>query len=292
MKLVTFTHNHETRVGAVINDVVVDSKGNAEIHSTMLAFLTQGEVALKAMQRLIDSEEARINLSEVKLNAPVPNPQKYLALSLNYADHIAETGRERPKYPSFFTKQSSCIIGYGDAIHRPKVSDKLDYEGELAFVIGKRCHHVPVERAHQVIAGYTIANDVSVRDWQMHSATMMIGKSFDTAGPIGPWIVTSDEIKDPHNLSIKTWVDTELRQNGNTRQMITNCYEMVAYLSQAMTLEPGDIISTGTPSGVGVKMQPRGYLKPGQTVRIEIEGIGELTNVVIDEPETLPWLSI
>ena len=184
MKLVTFTHNHETRVGAVINDVVVDSKGNAEIPSTMLAFLTQGEAALKAMQRLIDSGEARINLSEVKLNAPVPNPQKYLALSLNYADHIAETGRERPKYPGFFTKQSSCIIGYGDAIHRPKVSDKLDYEGELAFVIGKRCRHVPVEKAHQVIAGYTIANDVSVRDWQMHSATMMIGKSFDTAGPV------------------------------------------------------------------------------------------------------------
>ena len=286
MKLVTFTHNHETRVGAVIDDVVVDSNGNADIPSTMLAFLTQGDIALTAMQNLINSGEARIPLKEVTLNAPVPNPQKYLALSLNYADHIAETGRDQPKYPSFFTKQSSCIIGYGEAIHQPKVSDKLDYEGELAFVIGTRCRHGPVEKAHEVIAGYTIANDVSIRDWQMHSATMMIGKSFDTAGPLGPWIVTSDEIKDPHHLSIKTWVDSELRQDGNTQQMITNCYEMVAYLSQAMTLEPGDIITTGTPSGVGVKMQPRGYLKPGQTVRIEIEGIGELSNPVIKEPES------
>jgi 2-keto-4-pentenoate hydratase/2-oxohepta-3-ene-1,7-dioic acid hydratase in catechol pathway len=136
-----------------------------------------------------------------------------------------------------------------------------------------------------VIAGFTIANDVSVRDWQARSATMMIGKSFDTCGPLGPWIVTSDEVVDPHQLSIKTWIDDELRQDGNTQQMIFNCYEMVAYLSQAMTLEPGDVITTGTPSGVGVKMQPRGYMKPGQTVRIEIDGIGILSNSVIDEPE-------
>ena len=153
-------------------------------------------------------------------------------------------------------------------------------------MIGKRCRHVPLEKAHQVIAGFTIANDVSVRDWQMHSPTMMIGKSFDTCGPLGPWLVTPDEISNPHNLGIKTWVDKELRQNANTNQMIFNCYEMIAYLSQAMTLEPGDVITTGTPSGVGVKMQPRGYLKVGQTVKIEIEGIGELTNSVINEPDT------
>ena len=154
-------------------------------------------------------------------------------------------------------------------------------------MIGKRCRHVPVEQAHQMIAGFTIANDVSVRDWQMRSPTLMVGKSFDTAGPLGPWIVTSDEIKNPHNLTIKTWIDNDLRQNANTRQMIFNCYEMVAYLSQAMTLEPGDVIATGTPSGVGVKMQPRGYLKPGQTVKIQIENIGALTNPVIQEPEIL-----
>lgn len=285
MKLVTFTHNNESRIGAVVDDVVVDSNGVAGIPQSMIEFLAAGHAALEAMQRLIDSGTSRLALNKVKLMAPVPRPGKYLAISLNYADHIAETGKDKPEYPSFFTKQSTCVIGHGDAIHRPKVSDKLDYEGELAFVIGKRCRHVPVDEAHQVIAGFTIANDVSVRDFQMRSPTLMLGKSFDTAGPLGPWLVTSDEIKDPHNLNIKTWVDGELRQNSNTRQMIFNCYEMVAYLSQAMTLEPGDVISTGTPSGVGVKMQPRGYLKPGQTVRIEIEAIGTLINPVIAEPE-------
>jgi 2-keto-4-pentenoate hydratase/2-oxohepta-3-ene-1,7-dioic acid hydratase in catechol pathway len=284
MKLVTFTHHRSTRVGAVVEDVVVDSLGNPAIPARMLEFLASGNEALAAMQAQIDSGQNRIPLREVKLEAPIPRPGKYLAISLNYADHIAETGKDRPEYPSFFTKQSTCVIGTGDAIQRPRVSDKLDYEGELAFVIGRRCRHVPVEKAHEVIAGFTIANDVSVRDWQARSPTMMIGKSFDTAGPLGPWIVTSDEIRDPHHLSLKTWVDEELRQHANTSQMLFNCYEMVAYLSQAMTLEPGDVVSTGTPAGVGVKMYPRGYLKPGQTVRIEIEGIGTLINPVIMEP--------
>jgi 2-keto-4-pentenoate hydratase/2-oxohepta-3-ene-1,7-dioic acid hydratase in catechol pathway len=285
MKLVTFVHDNETRIGAVVDDDVVDSKDITGIPATMIEFLASGEAGLDAMQSQIDSGNNHLALNEVKLLAPIPRPGKYLAISLNYADHIAETGKEKPEYPSFFTKQSTCVIGHSDPIHRPKVSDKLDYEGELAFVIGKRCRHVPVEQAHQMIAGFTIANDVSVRDWQMRSPTLMVGKSFDTAGPLGPWIVTSDEIKNPHNLTIKTWVDNDLRQNANTRQMIFNCYEMVAYLSQAMTLEPGDVIATGTPSGVGVKMQPRGYLKPGQTVKIQIENIGALTNPVIQEPE-------
>jgi 2-keto-4-pentenoate hydratase/2-oxohepta-3-ene-1,7-dioic acid hydratase in catechol pathway len=287
MKLVTFTHNKQSRVGAVIDDAVVDSQGCADIPVSMIEFLGAGSKALLSMQKLINRGSALIALNEVKLNAPVTRPGKYLGISLNYADHIAETGRDQPEYPSFFTKQSSCVIGCDDAIHRPRVSDKLDYEGELAFVIGKRCRHVPVDKAHQVIAGFTIANDVSVRDWQMRSPTMMIGKSFDTCGPLGPWIVTGDELGDPHNLSIKTWIDDELRQNANTRQMIFNCYEMIAYLSQAMTLEPGDVIATGTPGGVGVKMQPRGYMKPGQIARIEIEGIGTLSNPVIEEPENL-----
>ncbi|MDO9106749.1 MAG: fumarylacetoacetate hydrolase family protein [Methylovulum sp.] len=284
MKLVTFTHNQQSRVGAVVGDTVVDSQGCPDIPTTMIGFLKAGHAALTAMQRQINSISPRLGLHEVKLEAPVPRPGKYMGISLNYADHIAETGRDKPEYPSFFTKQSSCVIGHGSAIHRPRVSDKLDYEGELAFVIGKQCRHVPVTEAHQAIAGFTIANDVSVRDWQMRSPTMTIGKSFDTCGPLGPWLVTADEISDPHQLAIKTWVDDDLRQQANTRQMIFNCYEMVAYLSQAMTLEPGDVIATGTPAGVGVKMQPRGYLRPGQTVRIEIEGIGQLSNPVIDEP--------
>ncbi len=289
MKLATFTHNNLSRVGAVIDDIVIDSLSDANIPNTMIDFLSAGANALLAMQELIDSGLGRFNLADVKLNAPIPRPGKYLGISLNYADHITETGAEQPKYPSFFTKQSTCVIGHDDFIHQPKVSDKLDYEGELAFVIGKRCRHVPVEKAHQVIAGFTIANDVSVRDWQARSATMMIGKSFDTCGPLGPWIVTADELVNPHQLSIKTWIDDELRQDGNTQQMIFNCYEMVAYLSQAMTLEPGDVITTGTPSGVGVKMTPRGYMKPGQTVKIEIEGIGILSNEVIEEPDVFNY---
>ena len=287
MKLVTFTHNNETRVGAVVENEVVDSKNNTKIPATMLEFLSAGARALAAMQQQIDSGNDRIALNEVKLQAPVPRPGKYLGISLNYPDHISETGRDKPEYPTFFTKQGTCVIGHGDAIHRPKVSDKLDYEGELAFVIGKRCRHVPVDKAHEVIAGFIIANDVSVRDWQVRSPTFTLGKSFDTHGPLGPWIVTSDEISDPHNLNLKTWIDDELRQDSNTRHMIFNCYEMIAYLSQAMTLEPGDVIATGTPSGVGVKMKPRGYMLPGQTARIEIEGIGTLSNPVIDEPDNL-----
>ncbi len=283
MKLVTFTEQNQTRVGAVIDDAVVDSFGSTEIPRTMIEFLDAGEKSLAAMQQLIDSGLQRIALSKVKLNAPIPRPPKYLAIALNYADHITETGKDKPEYPCFFTKQSTCVIATGEAIQMPKVSDKLDYEGELAFVIGKRCRHVPVEKAREVIAGFMIANDVTVRDWQSRSPTMMIGKSFDTCGPLGPWLVTADEISDPHNLNLKTWVDDELRQSANTAQMIFNCYEMIAYLSQAMTLEVGDVISTGTPSGVGVKMTPRAYLKIGQTVRIEIEAIGVLVNTVIAE---------
>jgi 2-keto-4-pentenoate hydratase/2-oxohepta-3-ene-1,7-dioic acid hydratase in catechol pathway len=285
MKLVTFTYKHQTRVGAVLDGIVVDSQADPHIPATMTAFLSAGTAAVSALQQVIDSGLYRLDLEAVTLEAPIPRPGKYLAISLNYADHIAETGKEKPQYPSFFSKQSSCVIGHGAAIQRPKVSDKLDYEGELAFVIGTRCRHVTVDNAPKVIAGFTIANDVSVRDWQARSATMMLGKSFDTCGPLGPWLVTADDIADPHNLSIKTWIDDDLRQNANTRDMIFNCYEMIAYLSQAMTLEVGDVIATGTPSGVGVKMQPRGYMRPGQTVRVEIEGIGTLSNPVIAEPD-------
>lgn len=287
MKLVTFNHNHRIRVGAVLGDEVVDSLNNPNIPATMLAFLAAGESALVAMSEQIASGKNRLALTEVKLLAPVPKPGKYLGIGLNYPEHINETSAEKPEYPLFFNKQTCCVIANGEAIHIPKVSDKVDYEGELAFVIGKRCRHVPIEKAAQVIAGFTIANDVSVRDWQVRSPTWTLGKSFDTHGPLGPWLVTTDEIENPHHLNIKTWVDDELRQNANTEQMIFSCYEMVAYLSTVMTLEPGDIITTGTPSGVGVKMKPRGYLKAGQTVKIEIEGIGTLCNPVINEPDDL-----
>ncbi len=285
MKLVTFTYQGVSRVGAVVDNAVVDSLGQTDIPQTMLAFLAAGQPALDVLQELIDSQQQRIALSDVKLLAPIPRPGKFLGVGLNYADHIAETALEKPEYPTFFTKQSSCVIANGEAIHVPKVSEKLDYEVELAFVIGQRCRHVSLDDAHKVIAGYTLVNDVSVRDWQFRSPTWTLGKSFDTHGPMGPWIVTADEISDPHNLDLQTWIDDELRQSSNTQHMIFNCYEMIAYLTQAMTLEPGDVIATGTPSGVGVKMKPRGYMKAGQTVKIEIEHLGSLINPVIDEPD-------
>jgi 2-keto-4-pentenoate hydratase/2-oxohepta-3-ene-1,7-dioic acid hydratase in catechol pathway len=233
-----------------------------------------------------DDSAERHRLEHVRLLAPV-KPRKYLAIGLNYADHIAESGLQAPEVPFFFNKQVTCVVGPGEHVHMPRVSSLLDYEGELAIVIGRRCRHVPAEQAADVIAGYTIANDVSVRDWQLRTPTMTIGKSFDTHGPLGPWVVTADELGDPHALGIRTFVNGEQRQNGNTGEMVFDCFEQVAHLSEAFTLEPGDVIATGTPAGVGAARQPfpEGLLKVGDVVRIEIDGIGELENTVIEEPD-------
>ena len=284
MKLVTFAHDGLTRLGAVVGNQVVDGSAAPGLPRDMLGFLEAGRPALETLARLIESGRGRIPLEVAHLGPPVPRPPKFLAIGLNYADHIAETGRERPEFPAFFNKQPTCVNGPYDPIQRPRVSEKLDYEGELGFVIGRRCRHVPKERAREVIAGYLVVNDVSVRDWQARAPTMTLGKSFDTHGPIGPWIVTPDEVPDPHALDLKTWVNGGLRQSSNTRHMIFNCYEQVEVLSTAFTLEPGDIVSTGTCSGVGVLMKPRGYLQIGDVVRVEVEGIGYIENRVIEEP--------
>lgn len=281
MKLVTFSYQGRTSVGAVNNEWITPSWLDPSLPQEMPAFLQRGKTAQQKLMAL--QGQADIPLAEVTLLAPILNPQKFLGVGLNYADHIAETGLETPTFPTIFNKQSSCIIGPDAPIHRPRVSDKLDYEGELALVIGQPCRHVPKERAAEVIAGYTIVNDVSVRDWQIKSPTWTLGKSFDTHGPTGPWIVTADAL-DPHNLELKTWVNDELRQHSNTRHLIFDCFQLVETLSSVCTLMPGDIIATGTCSGVGVKMKPRGYMKPGDRVRIEIEGIGCLSNPVIEEP--------
>jgi len=228
----------------------------------------------------------RLSLEEARLLAPAA-PRKYLAIALNYADHIAEMGMEAPEVPVFFNKQVTCVVGPGAGVHMPKVSTFLDYEAELAVVIGKRCRHVPVERAHEAIAGYTCANDVSVRDWQGRAQTMTIGKSFDTHGPLGPWLVTPDEVGDPQDLRVRCWVDDELRQDASTAEMVFDCFQQVSHLSEAFTLEPGDVIATGTPSGVGLGRKPirNNLLHVGQTVRVEIERVGELANPVIEEPD-------
>jgi 2-keto-4-pentenoate hydratase/2-oxohepta-3-ene-1,7-dioic acid hydratase in catechol pathway len=223
-------------------------------------------------------------LAEVELLAPVRRPPKFLGIGLNYAAHVDETGRDRPEYPTFFNKQSTCVIGHGQAIHIPSVSEKVDYEGELGLVIGRRCHRVAAEDARRVIAGYLVVNDVSARDWQYRSPTWTLGKSFDTHGPIGPFLVTADEIEDPQALGLRTFVNGELRQQASTAEMIFTCYEQVATLSTVFTLEPGDIVATGTPAGVGMARNPPTFLEPGDVVRIEIDGVGVLENPVIAEP--------
>jgi 2-keto-4-pentenoate hydratase/2-oxohepta-3-ene-1,7-dioic acid hydratase in catechol pathway len=227
----------------------------------------------------------RLALAELRLLAPA-TPRKYLAIALNYRDHIAEMGMEAPEVPVFFNKQVTCVVGPGAEVHMPKVSTFLDYEAELAVVIGRRCRHVPAERAHEAIAGYTCANDVSVRDWQGKAQTMTIGKSFDTHGPLGPWLVTGDELGDPQDLAIRCYVGDELRQDARTSEMVFDCFQQVSHLSEAFTLEPGDVIATGTPAGVGLGRKPvrDNLLHVGETVRVEIEGIGELANSVVEEP--------
>ena len=282
MKLATFTEGGRTRIGVVTGEEIVDLAAAApDLPQSMPEFLAAGPAALDRARRATGPQ---LRLADAKLEAPVPSPRKFLAVGLNYADHIEETGREKPDFPMFFNKQVTCVNAPFDPVELPPSGKYTDYEGELAFVIGQRCRHVPRERAHEVIAGYTIVDDVSVRDWQQKSATMTLGKSWDTHGPMGPWIVTPDEISDPHALELKTLVNGELRQHSNTKHLIFDCFDQVATLSTVFTLEPGDVISTGTPSGVGVAMNPRGFLNAGDVVRIEIAEIGHIEHTIVAAP--------
>lgn len=290
MKLATFTHPKNptrakgTRIGIVVDDGVVDlSEAAPDLPREMVAFLEAAPRSLEAAQRAVEGAP-RLPIAEVTLEAPIRRPPKFIGIGLNYADHVAEANLETPQLPTIFNKQSTCVVGPRDPVHLPHVSQLLDYEGELGFVIGRRCRHVSREDATNVIAGYTVVNDVSVRDWQLRIPTWSIGKSFDTHGPIGPWIVTSDELRDPHRLPLRTWVNGELRQDSNTKELIFDCFTLVEHLSTAFTLEPGDVIATGTPAGVGITMKPPKLLKAGDLVRVEIEGIGEIENPIIEEP--------
>jgi len=269
---------HDTpQIAAIIGDEIVNL---STPHQDMPELLASG---VKIDTLLTDDVRP---LAEAKLLPPVGAPPAILAVGLNYRAHAEEGGREVPSTPVIFTKHHNCVIGPGDGIHIPRAApDKVDYEGELAIVIGKRCRHVPKERAHEIIAGYTVMNDVSVRDWQRASPTMLMGKSWDTHGPIGPWMATSDQI-DPHNLQLTTRVNDEIRQNSRTDDLIFDCFDIVQHLSTAFTLEAGTVIATGTPAGVGLYWDPPKMLKAGDEVSITIEGIGTLTNPVIAEPET------
>jgi 2-keto-4-pentenoate hydratase/2-oxohepta-3-ene-1,7-dioic acid hydratase in catechol pathway len=287
VKLLRFTQGGgPPRLGVLDDDgsTVLDLSP-AGLPADTAVLLAGGPDALDRVRAVVAArrEVEEVALADVRLLAPVPRPPKFLAIGLNYADHVAESATmlDKPEHQLWFNKQSTCVIGPGEAIHVPRASDVVDYEGELAFVIGRRCRHVPADRAREVVAGYTIVNDVSVRDWQRRTPTMTMGKSFDTHGPMGPWIETD---LDPHGLRLRTWVDDQLVQDSTTDHLIFDCWQMVEHLTTAFTLEPGDVISTGTPAGVGFARTPPLLLRGGMRVRIEVEGIGVLENPVIDEP--------
>lgn len=293
MKLVTFSHSDDLKIGAVAGDLVHDFSGS-NLPQTMLEFIALGNEGLKSAQEIIDNGGSSINLDDVKLEAPIKKPDKILGVGLNYNAHRKEVeelakgkigGQPQSSHPTIFNKQNSSVTGPYDEIHLPKVSPALDYEGELGFVIGKKCRHVSYDEASSIIYGYTIVNDVSVRDWQFRGPpmTMTMGKSNDTHCPFGPYIVTSDEVGDPHKLKLETHVNEELRQSSNTDDLIFNCFKIVEYISTAFTLEPGDLIATGTPAGSAVISQ--NWLKVGDEVKVKIEKLGFISNKVIDEPE-------
>ncbi|AJG22331.1 Fumarylacetoacetate hydrolase family protein [Cupriavidus basilensis] len=238
------------------------------------------------MARLVTRVRADVRLDGVTLLAPVPRPGKILGIGLNYADHVAESKMEPPTDQLWFAKMPTAVTGPFSAIEIPMVSDALDYEAELAFIIGRRCRHVSKSDAHKFIFGYCAANDVSVRDWQFRTTQFLLGKSFDTHAPFGPWIVTADDINDPHELPIRCFVNGELRQKSNTRNLIFNCYAQIEHLSKVMTLEPGDVIFTGTPGGVGWGHKPPRPLRSGDRVRVEIDGIGAIENLVRTETKS------
>ena len=283
MKLVNFLYKGEKNIGALLDDGVCSFKSISDKYSmSMMEFIEQIDDLSPKVSKFINSNPEVIPLSEIEFLPVIERPGKVLAVGLNYKDHAKETGMDLPKVPMIFTKQSTSVLGHQGEIHKPKVSDAVDYEGEMAFVIGKKCRHVSKEDAFDVIAGVTICNDVSVRDWQIASPTFTMGKSFDTHCPIGPYIVTMDEISDIHNLKIKTYVNDELRQDSCTDQLIFDCFDLIEHITKAFTLEPGDIIATGTSSGVGVVLGK--YLVPNDVVRIELENVGTLENKVILEP--------
>lgn len=284
MRLATFDHQHKRRIGAINGDSVIDlHAADASIPSTMREFLAAGDGALDRTRAALEKVTPGIPLSEIALRAPIYNPEKIVCIGLNYADHASETNMPIPCEPVVFSKYASSIIGPGDDIFAPAVSKKLDYEVELVVVIGKPGRHISEADALSHVAGYTVGHDVSARDYQLEkpAGQWMMGKTFDTFAPIGPWIVTPDEVSDPHNLGIRCLLNGQPVQNSNTRHLIFKIERLIAYLSHVFTFSPGDLIFTGTPSGVGMGRKPPLWLTHGDRVICEIDGIGRLENTVV-----------
>jgi 2-keto-4-pentenoate hydratase/2-oxohepta-3-ene-1,7-dioic acid hydratase in catechol pathway len=282
MKLVRFTAGGGSRLGVVVGDEVADvTRVSAAIPADVGDLLTAEMLDLVAS---LVPRAPRVPFESVRLEAPIARPPSFLAVGLNYREHIDESGLAQAELPIFFNKQVTCVTGPYDPIVVPAAApDHVDYEGELGVVIGTRCRAVAAARAHEVVAGYLVVNDVSVRDWQFATTQWTMGKGWDTHGPIGPWLVTPDEVPDPHALRLRTWVDAEVRQDSTTDHMIHDCWKLIEFLTTAFTLLPGTIVATGTPAGVGQHMHPPGMLHPGSRVRVEIEGIGAIDNPVTAE---------
>ena len=293
MKLVTFLHESIQKIGAVVDDQIIDFS-TSHLPKSMIEFIERGDEGINQANKLIAKNDSKISINDVKIMAPIPKPNKILGVGLNYKAHKEEAakaaadllGKPQEKYPTIFNKQNSSVVGPYDDMHKPNASDFFDYEGELGFVIGKQCRHVPYDKASSVIYGYTVVNDATIRDWQMRGPpmTMTMGKSWDTHCPFGPYLVTSDEVGNPHQLKLETHVNGELRQSASTDGLIHDCFTVVEYLSTAFTLEPGDLIATGTPEGVAATS--RNWLKVDDVVKVTIEKLGFIENKVIAEPDS------
>ncbi len=290
MRLVTYTHDGASRIGALDTrggrQVVIDlNRADPRLPTDMIAFLTGGRQTLAMAQDATASAGGAdtLELSAVTLRAPIPRPGKIICIGLNYRDHAEESKLPIPDYPAVFSKYANSVIGPGEPIVIPRVSDEVDYEGELGVVMGRRARYVSEQEALDYVAGYMAFNDVSARNFQMRTSQWTIGKTFDTFAPIGPALVTADQVSDPHNLDLRVKVSGQVLQASNTRNLIFNIPRLVAYLSQAMTLEPGDVIATGTPGGVGFARNPPRFLQPGDVVEVEIGGLGTLVNPVVAE---------
>jgi 2-keto-4-pentenoate hydratase/2-oxohepta-3-ene-1,7-dioic acid hydratase in catechol pathway len=283
MKLLRYTIGAApARLGKLVGEDVVDLTAVSVRCGNSMRLLLEHFGDLRPA--LEAAEGPREKLSAVTLLAPIDDPQKFLAIGMNYqahADEAAAAGIPTPKSQLWFNKQVSCITGPYAPVAIPRASEKVDYEAELAFVIGRRCRHVPMAEALGVIAGYMVCNDVTARDWQFRSPTYTLGKSFDTHGPIGPWITTADEVPDPAALEMVLTVNGEERQRSFTSDMIYDIRAQIAYLSTVMTLMPGDVIATGTPSGVGIARNR--FLAPGDAVRVAITGLGAIENRFVAE---------
>jgi 2-keto-4-pentenoate hydratase/2-oxohepta-3-ene-1,7-dioic acid hydratase in catechol pathway len=283
MRIITFRHHGHDHAGVVSNDRVVSLKqaGFADV----ITLLAGGREAIKKVDAFLGNPpaDAVLSLESVKLMAPVPRPPKLICIGLNYRDHAKEAAMEVRTVPAVFAKYSNTVIASGDNIVLPRNSQKVDYEAELAFVIGKRGRHIKADDWRDHVFGYTNFHDVSARDFQMATSQWTMGKNFDTFGPMGPWLVGADEIPDPHNLNISLTLNGEKLQNANTRDLIFRIPDLVEFLSSVMTLEPGDVIATGTPSGVGFSHKPPKWLTPGADVVVRIDGLGELRNKCVAE---------